>query len=331
MHRQKAHTTSKGAIRMIKLAIALWIAAGTLLVAAPAYAQSDSNQGQGQAVVTVLPKHDGDPLPPSVLNQDFSVKLDGKPAKVTTWTPFKSQDSVELVLLIDGSARNSLGGQMEYLAHFLNSLPPNTKAAVAYMENGRAAFAGPLASDHAHVSKQLHLPGGSTGSDASPYFCLSDLAKHWPSQDSTARREVLMVTDGVDNYQRQFDPDDPYVQAAIADSVRARLVVYSIYWKDQGRADSSAYSDNTGQSLAREVTEATGGKSFWEGTGNPVSFEPYLDDLTRRLRNQYELGFTGHVGGKAEVESLKLKLSAPGTEIDAPQQVLVAPSAPAQK
>ncbi len=70
------------------------------------------------------------------------------------------------------------------------------------------------------------------------YFCLSDLAKRWPSQDPAARREVVMVTDGVDNYQRQFDPEDPYVQAAIADSLRAHLVVYALYWKNQGRAET---------------------------------------------------------------------------------------------
>jgi hypothetical protein len=77
-----------------------------------------------------------------------------------------------------------------------------------------------------------------------------------------------------------------------------------------------------------QVTQATGGKSFWEGTGNPVSFEPYFDELTRRFRNQYELGFTSSLGSKPEVETLKLKLSAPGTEVDTPQQVLVVPAAP---
>ena len=53
-----------------------------------------------------------------------------------------------------------------------------------------------------------------------------------------------MVTDGVDNYERRYDPDDPYVQAAINDAVRARLVVYSIYWMNQGRADQTAYANN---------------------------------------------------------------------------------------
>jgi hypothetical protein len=306
---------------------AICLAAGALVVAAPAHSQGEANQGQGQAVVTVLLKHEGDPLPPSVLQQDLSIKVDGKPAKVTTWAPFKSEDSVELVVLIDNSARSSLGGQMDTIAHFLETLPPNTKTAVAYMENGRAAFSGGLSPDHAQVAQQLHITGGSPGADASPYFCLSDLAKRWPSQDPAARREVVMVTDGVDNYQRQFDPEDPYVQAAIADSLRAHLVVYALYWKNQGRADNTEYENNAGQNLIQEVTQATGGKSFWQGMGNPVSFEPFLDELTRRLRNQYELGFTSRLSGsKAQVETLKLKLSAPGTEVDTPQQVLVSPA-----
>ncbi|MGD0890115.1 MAG: hypothetical protein ABR923_01180 [Terracidiphilus sp.] len=298
----------------------------TALLAAPVFAQVEGQLGgQGEAVVTILPKHDGE-VPASVANQDLSVKIDGKNAKVTKWAPFVSPNNrVELVLLIDSGARNSLGRQMDEIAQFIKILPPNVKAAIGYMENGNATFAGPLTADHDQVLKALHLPGGSAGSSASPYFCLSDLAKRWPSNDSGARREVVMVTNGVDNYDRRFDPDDPYLQAAVTDSVRARMVVYAIYWGDQGLANRTGAANNAGQNLLAEVTQATGGKSFWEGSGNPVSFEPYFDELSRRLKNQYELGFASPLKGKPEVETLKLKLSAPGTEVSAPQQVLVVP------
>jgi hypothetical protein len=134
-----------------------------------------------------------------------------------------------------------------------------------------------------------------------------------------------MVTNGVDNYDRRYDPDDPYMQAAITDSVKARMVVYAIYWADQGAANRTGYANNTGQNLLGLVTDATGGKSFWLGMGNPVSFEPYFEELTRRLNNQYELGFISPLKGKPEVETMKLKLSAPGAEVNAPQQVLVTP------
>jgi hypothetical protein len=309
-----------------------WVV-GTILVLSiargVAVAQEQAALGVGQAVVTVLPKHEGD-VAPSVANQDLSVKVNGKNAKVTKWAPFKSDDRMELVILIDDSARSSLGTQMEEIGHFIKTLPPNTKTAIAYMQNGRATFAAPLTADHDQVLKALHMPGGGAGADSSPYFCLSDLAKNWPSTDANARREVVMLTDGVDSFNRRFDPDDPYVQAAMTDAVKARLVVNAIYWMGRGRADSTEAANSSGQNLLAEVTAATGGKSFWQGMGNPVSLEPYFDELTRRFRNQYELGFVTPMKGKAEVETFKLKLSAPGDEVNAPQQVLVMPGGATQ-
>jgi hypothetical protein len=286
---------------------------------------SAAAKSAGHAVVTVLPKREG-AAPASVANQDLSVKVNGKMAKVTAWTPLReSANPMELVLLIDGSARTSLGLQMDEIKHFINSLPPNTKAAIAYMQNGSAVFAAPLTVDHAQVLRTLHLPAGPAGSSASPYFCLSDLAKHWPSKDETARRMVVMITDGVDYYEMRYDPEDPYVQTAINDSVRARLVVYSIYCENRGRAGASMYENFAGQNLLQEVSEATGGESYWQGMGNPVSYEPYFNEMTRRFRNQYELGFTSLLEGKPRIESLKLTLSAPGNEVDTPQKVLVVP------
>lgn len=301
-----------------------WLAALVVVGLAPAVAEGQ--QGQGQAVVTVMPKK-GNEVPANVTKPDMSIKVNGKTAKVTAWTPYQGErGNVELVLLLDSGARTSLGRQMDDMASFLKALPPNVKAAVGYMTNGRSALAGPLSTDRAVVLKELHLPLGAPGSDASPYFCLSDLARNWPSRDPEARREVVMVSDGVDYYQMRYDPEDPYVIKAIDDAVRARLVVYSIYWMNQGRADRASYENNAGQNLLTQVTEATGGRNFWEGVGNPVSFQPYFEELTRRLRNQYELRFTSQLSGKPEIETLKVKLSAPGTEVDAPGQVLVAPA-----
>jgi len=298
----------------------------------PAAAQGAATQGQGQAIVTVMPKHENE-LAPNITQQDLQqVKVDGKQVKVTGWQSLRDpQDKVELVLLIDDAARSSFGRQIDDIRQFMRSLPPNVLAGIAYMENGRAVFHGPLSTDHEQVLSALRLPSGIPGIDSSPYFCLSDLAQHWPSQDRSSRREVVMVTDGIDYYYRRFDPDDPYVQAAITDSVRAGLVVYSIYWEDQGRIDRTVWGNNSGQSLLTEVDQATGGKNFWEGFGNPVSFQPYLDDLGRRLRNQYELSFLAPSKGKPEVESFKLKLAAPGADVTAPQQVVVVPAASATK
>lgn len=308
-----------------KLQLAALVTAGALLAASLALAEDQNQEGQGRAVVTVLSNNE---IPGGIPQDALHLRVDGKDSNITGWTQLRSpQSKVEMVVLIDDGARASLGTQMSDIAKFIQGLPPDAQVAVAYMENGRAAFAGPLTADHGGVMKELHLPmAGMPGVSASPYFCLSDLAKNWPSNDAHARREVVMVTDGVDYYEMHYDPEDPYVQAAINDAVRARLIVYSIYWRNAGRFDNTDYAANDGQNLLAQLTQATGGNSYWQGYGNPVSLEPYFADISRRLDNQYELDFMAPMGSKPQMETLKLKVSA-NTKIDAPQQVYVHPGA----
>jgi len=45
-----------------------------------------------------------------------------------------------------------------------------------------------------------------------------------------------MITDGVDYYDMPNDPDDPYGATAVDDAVRARLMVYAIYWQSGDRS-----------------------------------------------------------------------------------------------
>jgi hypothetical protein len=305
------------------------MAAASLFVAALAGAQGTNPQGQ--AVLTVLPKGgDGTPLAPGNLH----IKVNGKPAEITALTAFHgSADPIELVILIDGSARSSLGGQLSELVHFIRETPSGTRIAVAYMQNGQALLATPLTDDPAQAERGVHLPAGSAGSSASPYFCLSDLAKHWPSNNPQARREVLMITDGVDPYNQRLDPQDPYVQTAIDDAVRARLIVDSIYWTSRGSADSTASASYTGQSLLNIVSEETGGKSFWQGSGNPVDFDSYFVDLRHRLHNQYLLTFTAplHGNDKTAIASLDLKAIGATARIEAPKRVMLRPARVAEK
>jgi hypothetical protein len=305
------------------------VLAAAALVAAPFALAADDNQtasqDQGQAVITVLP---GSEVPGGIPQGALQVKVDGKNSTVTGWTALHSPDSqLQVVILIDDGARESLSLQLNDIGHFIQGLPPNARVAVAYMEYGRAALAGPLTTDHAAAVRELHMPiQGMPGVSASPYFCLSNLANHWPSTDAHARREVVMVTDGVDYYEVRYDPEDPYVQAAIRDSVRAHLVVYSIYWRNQGFLGRTGYADYDGQNLLAQLTAATGGNSYWEGYGNPVTLAPYLDDIDRRIHNQYELDFMSPTGSRPQMASLRLKVAA-HAKVAAPQQVYVHPGA----
>jgi hypothetical protein len=306
----------------------LAVAAALAFCAVPALAQSDTFTGR--AILTVLPSHP-EAQDASLSAGQLSVKLDGKPATITSLTQLTAANSpLELILLIDGSVRTSLYGQAGDIIGFAKEIPSNTTMTIAYMENGHATLQGPLSSDPATVERGLHMTGGSPGSNASPYFCLSDLARHWPSKDTGARRAVVMITDGVDEYDRRLDVDDPYVNSAINDTLHAGIVVFTMYWHDQGRASSSQSEADSGQNLLQQVAQATGGNLYWQGNANPVSLKPYFDDLRRRLRSEYEIDLSVTFKGKPFIASLKLKANTPNAKVTAPQSVYLS-NAPAAK
>ncbi len=106
-----------------KLQLAVFFAAGVLLAAVPALAADNTNQQQGSAVVTVLPKTE---IPGGISQQALHLKVDGKDSTVTGWTPLRGSDGkVEMVVLIDDGARQSLGLHPLAMLFLLKQGPEN--------------------------------------------------------------------------------------------------------------------------------------------------------------------------------------------------------------
>jgi len=259
----------------------------------------------------------------TVPKQTITFYENRKLQEVAGWAPLRGERSgLQLVVLLDDSSRGNLGLQLNDIRTFLNGLPPNAQVAIGYMRNGTPNLVQNFTSDHAQAAKSLRLPSGNAGINGSPYFCLSDLVKHWPGGDSNVRREVIMVTDGVDRYSgARFDPEDPYVQAATSDAQKAGVVVYSIYYRGQGRLDRSFVATDGGQNYLTMVSGSTGGKVYLEGFGNPVSFAPFLSDIQRKLQNQYELSFVSTA--KPGLQGIRVKTSQPNTSLEYPSRVPV--------
>lgn len=305
-----------------RLFAAAGLIAAVAVVALPAALGQTSDGVPAKTIITVLPKS-SEQAPP-IEPDNLKIQVNGKSVGADSVTPLRGDRAgLELVVLIDSGARNSLGRQMDEIASFVKSLPLSTQVAIAYMMNGRAVFQQPFTSDKNLALRALHLPGGAPGSSASPYFCISDLAKNWPSRNMDNRREVVIITDGIDPYEVRFDSDDPYVITATNDAIRGGVIVDALYWHDSGIASRVGFLANGGQNLLSEITANTGGELYYQGLSNPVSFTPYLNELSTRLENQYELGFLVPGKKKQEIDSLKVKLVMPRVRLNAANLVLV--------
>lgn len=259
----------------------------------------------------------------TVPRQSVTVYENRKLQDVSGWIPLRGERSgLQLVVLLDDASTGNLGLQLNDIKTFLTELPPTTQVAIGYMRNGSANLVQTFTPDHAKAASALRLPTGTSGINGSPYFCLSSLVKQWPGGAGNVRREVIMVTDGVDRYSGgRFDPEDPYVQAATSDAQKAGVIVYSIYYRGAGRFDRNAFVTDGGQNYLTQVSGATGGKVYLEGLGNPVSFAPFLSDIQRKLQNQYELTFVSTA--KPGLQSIRVKTSQPNTTLLWPSRVQV--------
>ncbi len=266
---------------------------------------------------------------PTISRDDVMVREGKDRDRVLDWVAATGDHAgLEFFLMIDDSTGENVGSQLEDLRKFILAQPATTKVGVAYMQNGTAQVLQEPTADHQQAAKTLRLPTGVPGVNASPYFSLSDLIKKWPA--SPNRREVLMITSGVDGYWTN-GPDDPYVNSAIEDAQRSGVIVFSIYNPGAGHFGRSFYRGWYGQMFLSQVSERTGGESYYSNFSGPaVSFSPYLNQLAERLLHQYWLAFAPKPRKKAGLQPVKVMTEVPNAELVAADRVWVpaTPGAP---
>jgi hypothetical protein len=270
-------------------------------------------------IVTAEARHGTDV--PVIQKEDVMVYQGRDHVKTTDWIPLQGdRAALELFLLLDDASGSSLGSQLEDLRRFINSQPSTTRIGVGYMRNGTVDMVQNLTDDHNKAAKSLRLPFGDAGVNGSPYFSVSDLIKRWP--EAPVRREILMVSDGIDRYG-PGGASDPYVDQAVEQAQRAGIVIFSIYSPGAGHFGHSFWRINWGQNNLSQLSDETGGESFYLGSEAPVSFSPYLDDLSRRLLHQYLLTFQAKPVKKAGMQSVKLRTEVSNAELVAADSVYV--------
>jgi hypothetical protein len=231
--------------------------------------------------------------------------------------------SAQVAILIDDGLRSSFGTQVGDMKKFIVGLPPGVQVLVGYMRNGGVDAPQGFSADHDAVAEQVRIPIAVPGISASPYFCLSDFAKKWPS-GAPGPRFVLMLTNGVDPYNGSTslaNQDSPYVQTAQDDAQRAGIVVYAIAYSDAGiRGGRASFS---GESYLAQVAEATGGRSLWNGNGSPVSLGPFLGEFKSAVAESYTATFmaSNNHEKRDTLARLKITTTQPQLKLHAPEAV----------
>jgi hypothetical protein len=288
---------------------------------------------------------------PRLQKEDVKVKQGRNFLTVTQLIPAEGENAaLQLMILIDDTLNTSVGNNLTDIKDFISSQPATTIIGVAYMSNATVNVVQNFTADHDLAAKAVRLPRGSLSTMDSPYLSLISLVKSWQQQN--VRREVLMVTDGIDrlrgerpqpsrtapnsrlapNSRMGMDNGPVYhsmptistdASSASEASQRYNVIVYSMYATGVGRAGRSSWDLHLGLSGLTKIADETGGECFSLGTSQLVSFKPSLERLQKMLSNQYYVVFQAVPRKNAGLQRVNVQTELSNSELLAPDNAWV--------
>ena len=308
--------------RLQLIVLQLSFLAGFGLFSQVAFGQPQTNNGDGRAggpgkpvtvPVTIRVKEETE-----LQNIDLTVSADGEPQTIIS-VRGGTNSPITLAVLIQEDLVPSVSNEVKALAEFIRTLPRNSRVMVGYLRTGSLQVKQRFTNDLERAAKSLRPPQGfASVSPYNPYVEVIEALKKFESQP-LGRRAILLVSDGLD-ISRGVDSSSPTqsvdLQRAINESQRRSVAIYGFYAPTLVAASNPSLVSNAQSSLLR-LSNETGGNAFFQGTGAPVSFEPFIRELDISLQKQAALTFLSTHLGKG-FHRIEVRSSTPGVRVSYP-------------
>jgi VWFA-related protein len=244
------------------------------------------------------------------------VTEDGERQEILSTRSAADRAPLALTLLVQDDLVSSIGLEISGLANFIRNLPQGSHVQVGYLRSGSIQLRQKFTTDLERAAKVLRVPvGTASAAPYNPYVQIYDALKRYGGVPLGTRRAVLVISDGLD-VSRGFDSSSPSqsvdLERAISEAQRRSVAIYAIYAPTVGQGGNSALVNNAQGSLLR-LSQETGGKAFFQGTGAPVSFTPFLREVSDRLARQLALTYLSTHENRG---FHRIKIDSPGTEAE---------------
>jgi hypothetical protein len=203
-----------------------------------------------------------------------------------------ADNPVTLAVLLQDDLGSSIASEARGVANFIRDLPAGSRVMVGYIRSGTLQVRRRFTTDLDRAAASVRPPlSSASASPFNPYVEIIEALRRFDSQP-LGRRAILVVSDGLD-VSRGLDSSSPSdsidLARAIREAQRRGVAVYSIF-------APPAVSGNwlligNGQSSLQRLSDETGGRAFFQGTSAPVSFQPFLREISSTLERQIALTY----------------------------------------
>ena len=308
-------------------AIQLSLLVGVSLISTVAYAQPQTvaatapsgSPGRPVVIPVTIKVKESVASETELQNIDLVVSEDGEPQTILSIRGTGTNSPITLAVLIQEDLVPSVSNEIKPLAEFVRRLPKGSRVMVGYLRTGTIQVKQKFTTDLERAAKALRPPAGfPSAGPYNPYVEVIEALKRFDAQP-LGRRAVLLVSDGLD-ISRGVDSSQPSqsidLQRAISEAQRRSVAIYGFYAPTQAAASNFLLAGNAQSSLLR-LSNETGGHAYFQGTGAPVSFDPFIKDLDVALDRQAALTFLSTHLNKG-FHRIEINSATPGVKISYP-------------
>jgi VWFA-related protein len=250
---------------------------------------------------------------------DLTVSEDGELQTILSIRAMGTSSPITLAVLVQDDVVPSIGNEIKSLADFIRRLPRGSRVLVGYIKTGTLEIRQKFTTDLEKAAKSLRTPlSQASAAPFNPYVEVIEGINRFESQPS-GRRAMLLVSDGLD-ISRGAEPSSASqsvdLQRAINRAQKRSVAVYSFYTPTVGNPNSQ-FLNGIAQGSLQKLSEETGGRAFFQGTGAPVSFDPFFRELSSSLDRQIALTYLSTHPAKG-FHRLQIRSSDPGVEVEHP-------------
>lgn len=225
----------------------------------------------------------------------LTVHEDGDEQKILSIRAYGTETPISVAILVQDDVVASVSNEIKPLGEFIRRLPRGSRVMIGYIRSGSLQVRQRFTADLERAAEALRSPiGAASAAPYNPYVEIIEGLKRFEAMPK-GRRALLVISDGVD-ISRGFDSSSPSqsidLQRAIKEAQKQGVAVYSFYAPSVTSAslDSQRLISN-GQGSLELLADETGGRAFFQGTGAPVSFDPYLKELAGTFTRQIALTY----------------------------------------
>jgi VWFA-related protein len=249
----------------------------------------------------------------------LTVLEDGDEQQILSIRTFGAADPLAVAVLIQDDVVSSISNEIKSIGEFIRRLPRGSRVLVGYIRSGSLEVRQKFTTDLDRAASALRIPiGSAVAAPYNPYVEVIEALKRFEALPK-GRRAMLVISDGVDA-SRGLDSASVAqsidLQRAVKQAQRLGVAIYSFYAPTVTARNNQFLSSN-GQGSLEVLSDETGGQAFFQGTGAPVSFDPFLTDLATSFTRQIALTYLSTHGNKG-FHRIQIRSENTGIEIDHP-------------